>query len=63
MAEKWEAAGETGMRKGKWTVGKFMVNGVWKYRLWDGDKPIGIYASFQECKDASRKRLQPILVG
>ena len=50
----WKIAGETGMTKGKWTVGKYKIKGEWIYRLFDGEKGVLICRSFAECKEYVR---------
>ena len=50
MADNWETVGETGMKKGIWTTWKYLINGVWKYRLFKGNEGMGIFNNFEEAK-------------
>jgi hypothetical protein len=48
----WEADGPASRVCGEWRVTKYKVLEAFKYRLFRGEKPVGLFNSFAEAKDA-----------
>ena len=49
-SEQWVSVGQTGMQKGEYMVGKYLVQGTWIYTLWKGQSALGRFKSFDEVK-------------
>ena len=52
--EGWRKVGDTGMTKGSYTVGKFKVMGVLRFKLWKGNSVIGTFKTFAEADRAAK---------
>ena len=53
---QWESLGPTAMKQGSWQIAKYQILGAWKYRLWNGIEAIGIFSSFDECKQEIKRQ-------
>lgn len=47
----WQSVGKMGKVEEPFRAGKFMVNGVWKYRLWKDNELIGDFPTFEAAQN------------
>lgn len=53
LSGKWQALGKWAMVRGQWTCAKFLVSGKEMYVLFDADKRIGEFATFDAARRAA----------